>query len=137
MPTEKDLEFKDYSKTVTPPFVIYADFESVLLADDQHFQKHLPVSAGLLLVNDFTNLSKYMQFVGNDCIYEFLKEIENISKNEVYPYYQQNGKRNMRITPAQQMEFNTSTNCYLCKKELIVPVRDHDHFTGEYKGAAC
>ena len=72
MPKEKDLLFKDYSKTVTPPFVIYADFESVLPPDETYHQKHMPISAGLLLVNNFANDTvKYEKFVGDQCILQF------------------------------------------------------------------
>ena len=109
MPTEKYLKFTDYSKTVTPPFVIYGDFESVLPKDEVFYQKHLPISAGLLLVNNYTNQTKYSQFVGDDCIFEFLKAIDDISKNTVYPYYRKFGKNKIVITPAQQIEFERST----------------------------
>ena len=87
MPTEKELIFKDFSKTVTPPFVIYADFESVLPPDVKYHQKHVSISAGLLLVNNFTNETKYNQFIGEDCVIQFLKKIDEISKDVVFPYY--------------------------------------------------
>ena len=137
MPTQKYLRFKDYSKMVTPPFVIYADFESVLPADEVYFQKHLPISAGLLLINNFTNQTKYSQFVGEDCIFQFLKAVEEISKNTVLPYYKTYGKQRMIITEEQENDFQSSTICYLCENQLRNPVRDHDHFTGQYLGAAC
>ena len=45
MPINKWLNFSDWSKMVSPPFVIYADFESVLPKDNVHHQKHLPMAA--------------------------------------------------------------------------------------------
>lgn len=39
--------------------------------------------------------------------------------------------------PQIEIKFDSATNCWICEKRLISDrVRDHDHFTGEYKGAA-
>ena len=35
MPENTKLELKEYQKTITPPFVIYGDFEAVLPSDDK------------------------------------------------------------------------------------------------------
>jgi len=45
----------------------------------------------------------------------------------------------MRITSREQAVFEDATHCYLCKEDFTerVKCRDHDHFTGEYLGAAC
>ncbi len=53
----------------------------------------------------------------------------------------------MIITEKEQKSFNNATNCMYCKKKFwFVEVdgkmredkcRDHDHFTGKYRGASC
>jgi hypothetical protein len=41
------------------------------------------------------------------------------------------------ISEAEEAAFEQATKCYLCGGEDSELVRDHDHFTGEYRGAAC
>jgi len=47
----------------------------------------------------------------------------------------------MALTEEDQEAFDEATNCYLCgyefNDESIKKNRDHDHFTGQYLGAAC
>jgi hypothetical protein len=50
MPEEKLLQFKSHQKTISPKFIIYADFESILELDSKYYQNHIPASAGLLLL---------------------------------------------------------------------------------------
>ena len=64
--------------------------------------------------------------------------MDDIVTDIVYPWYKINGsKEMMELTWEQQEEFTNQTHCYLCKKIINIPVRDHDHFTGQYLGAAC
>ena len=53
----------------------------------------------------------------------------------------------MNITPKQERKFQRATKCWLCEGDLVKdnshedyknlrPVRDHYHFTGEYRGPA-
>ena len=43
----------------------------------------------------------------------------------------------MKLTKAQERQFKAAVNCSLCDKELGNDrVRDHDHLTGDYRGAA-
>ena len=138
MPTDKWLEFKDWSKTVTPPFVVYADFESVLPKDEVHYQKHLPIAAGMLLINNITGEREYYSFVGDECILNFLKKVEDIAINKVHQYYLTEGRKPMLpLTAVEEARFQLSYQCYLCQKEMSTKVKDHDHFTGQYLGAAC
>ena len=91
MPKEKVLKFKDFSKTITYPFTIYADFESVLIpgAEGEFCQTHKPASAGFLLVShDGTN--SYHEFVGDDCVFQFLTKIDSLTSNELSTYYKAN-----------------------------------------------
>ena len=44
-----------------------------------------------------------------------------------------------KITPEEEVQFQQSTICWLCEGSLLdcdEKVRDHDHLTGKYRGAA-
>ena len=43
----------------------------------------------------------------------------------------------LKLTHAEQISFDKAETCYIFKKELLTDkVRDHCHFTGQYRGAA-
>ena len=52
--------------------------------------------------------------------------------------------KSYNLTPQEQKEFQSATICHICEQDLnidketgqILKVRDHCHFTGEYRGAA-
>ena len=81
------------AKTIRSPFVVYADFESILPSDEKYFQRHEPVAAGLPLVSIDSNLNEYKSFVGADCVYEFLCYIVEIVDTIVKPWFKENGKK--------------------------------------------
>jgi hypothetical protein len=43
----------------------------------------------------------------------------------------------IRMTPEDKKLFDSAKRCYLCGYRTDDLVKDHDHFTGEYRGAAC
>ena len=48
----------------------------------------------------------------------------------------------MQLSMVEEAQFQASTHCYMCEglfhaeKENLKKVRDHNHATGEYRGAA-
>ena len=137
MPKEKYIAFNDWSKIVQVPFVIYADFESILPPDPINFQRHEPIAASFVLLRNGIPL-QYIDFVGADCVVKFLKAVDMVARLMVYSWYDRNGNKPM--TPLTEMEtlcFENQTICYLCKSECDNLVHDHDHFTGKYLGGAC
>ena len=137
MPKDKFISFTDYSKTIRQQFVVYADLESILPPDDTHFQKHEPISAGMLVLKQ-DKIFSYKYFVGENCVSDLLLALEHLAITVVQPWYSEHGKHKMnRLTNAQMYQFQNATTCYLCKQEFASFDRDHDHFTGEYLGAAC
>ena len=47
----------------------------------------------------------------------------------------------LKLTHAEQISFDKAEICHICKKEFLTDngvdkVRDHCHFTGQYRGAA-
>ena len=141
LPKNKFLYFKDWSKTVTPAFVLYADFESILPKDEKHHQIHRPIAAGCLLYNNYTGEKVYSSFIGENCVLNFLEYIESIIGTIILPFHKNFLHAPMNPLDADDLwDFNNSEKCYLCKRKsnpLMPLVRDHCHFSGNYKGAAC
>ena len=139
MPVEKQLKFSDWHKSVSPAFVVYADFESVLedTCDASRPQKHMPCAAAYILLNLKTGQSTYKSFFGEQCIVNFLASLEEEAVH-VKGWYKTNSHQPMQDLRAdQQVDFNNATECYICQQAIVDKVRDHDHFTGLYLGAAC
>ena len=50
-----------------------------------------------------------------------------------------NEKKEPMLSKQEEKEFQEATKCYICKKEFEEKnkIREHNHFTGHYRGAAC
>ena len=56
-------------------------------------------------------------------------------EKEANKFFQTNVQ--LKITPQEEVEFQQSVECWLCEEPLDEnKVRDHDHLTGNYRGAA-
>ena len=144
------------------PFVIYADFETINkkkyqcnycseLFDNEIFKCNCKN-------NKIIKTKKYQELVpcgfsfyvhsvipeikfpvelyrGSDAAKVFCKKIQECTR-EIYKIINKTNKR-MEITEKEQENFNSATECYICKKELNNDkVRDHCHLTGKYRGPA-
>ena len=145
-PEKNHLEFDQWQKTIPPKFIVYGDFESILErpGDDlptSVVQVHMPTAAGALVLDPYGG-SEYKHFDGEDCVVDFMKHLEVVSK-EVYQWYEDNAHEPMRdLCEIEEEEHREAAHCYLCKKRFNNrkkgrKVHDHDHFTGQYLGAAC
>ena len=153
MPTPNTfLEFDKFINGEKAPFVIYADFESILkplntckpdpkTSNTHKYNKHEPVSFVYYIksFDESVYKSKLRSYVKEkeedpDPIDEFINRLEEdvkeISNLE---------NKKMIITEKEQEQFNQASNCWICKKLLNLQdrVRDHCHFTGRYRGPAC
>jgi len=136
MPKQKFCDFTDLSKTVSPPYIVYADFESVLIPTTIHEHMHMPASAGLLLLGPNDSMS-YQEFIGPQCIFNFLLALESITKTKVTTWYERSTVPMIPLTNQQKQDFDNATECYLCHNESEKYVRDHCHISGQFLGAAC
>ena len=51
-----------------------------------------------------------------------------------------NEKKGPVLSKEQEQEFQEATHCYICKNEFTednLKIREHNHFTGGYRGGAC
>ena len=155
-PKNTKLYFKNYYKKFSIPFVIYVDFECFTkplqtcqpYPNDSYtysYQKHEPSGFCLYLkgldgINKLYNPIVYTKKTDNKDISKIF--VEKITHKVYKEYYKK--PKTMKITTQEQEEFNKATICHICEKEFLeddstarmLKVRDHCHFTGEYRGAA-
>jgi hypothetical protein len=125
------------------PFVVYADFECYTkkLHDDSKtestakYQKHVPSGFCFKIVSSHEMYNKpAVIYRGQDVVETFLnsliqeeREIIEILK-QIVP---------MKISADQEKDFQAAMICHICGKILGSDrVRDHDHLTGHFRGAA-
>ena len=155
---DEEISFNSWSKTEPTLFRIYADFECLLQPYEEgsdktkKIQKHLTCSVAWVLISDHPEVNN-RQFMHRptpdrdttleeasanviDHLMESLQELEE----ELYEYQKQ--VKPMILTEEQEAEFQRATHCYMCKDPILEEagkwskVRDHNHATGEYRGAA-
>ena len=148
LPKEQDkwLYYKDVRKQLKVPYIIYADFESFQIpisgcqndpasSFTEKTTHHIPSSFAYKVVGYTPELSKKPvvyrgpdvaeKFV--DCMLQEMEEIEEKFKH-VEP---------MVMTKEDWRLFYKASRCHICGKDLGADkVRDHDHMTGKFRGAA-
>ena len=150
-PSGSILEFKNFVHSEKAPFAIYADFESLIKPLDvcdpdpnksytKKCQKHEPVSFCYYIksFNESVYKSRLRSYIKSkeedpDAMDTFInwlesdvKEIANLENKD------------MIFTKENEKEFINATNCWICGEYMGNDrVRDHCHFTGKFRGAAC
>ena len=142
------IKFRQFRNTFRAPFVIYADFESILepmerrVKQTLYNQQHKISAACAMLVTSITAFPHQTWLgSGENALSEFLTQIIKW-ESECIEYL----KNNIPMKPlsrAKQEEYDTATQCHICRKPLLgvqdpkgITVRDHDHITGLFIGAA-
>ena len=165
------LKFTDYHKQVKAPFVVYCDAECVLRkvehdlddvktgideeppkkkrkVDDAGpekketpYQVHEPASFAYLIVSVVPDYKHEIKmFKGENVVLDFLKSLQKDAK-EIFEKYILKPKK-MIITPEQEAEYQKSTTCHICEKEINpndtenYKVRDHDHILSSFISSA-
>jgi virulence-associated protein VagC len=153
-PPEKNfLRFRDYHKMLEAPFVGFADCECitrqirVVKGNTVLYQKHREVAIACKIVTRGVQVQvPYAQFSGPDCIPQFLDWLVRFEERTLSFL---RDEQRMIITPRQQEQFEVATTCHICRETFpsegengeplrrgMQKVRDHDHLTGLYRGAA-
>lgn len=145
-PNNKYLRFKNYKNKMKVPFVIYGDFESILvpLANEKsnttsatcNTHKHVPCSFSYYIHCEYdNNLSKFVIYRGEDCVEKFIQSIREDADRII--------KILQKVVPPKKnysdsSGANTSSNiCHICKKKIgddEAYVIDHCHLTGNIRG---
>ena len=131
------LEFEDNFEKIALRIRVYAVFECInhrTRKDRKVLFKQIPIAAGIYLVSPCGNC--YYSYFGESCVTWFVNEIltlEIIASN----YFKTNLE--LERTPQEEESFQQFKVCWLCEGSLLDcddKVRDHDHLTGKYRGAA-
>ena len=145
--------FKNYSKQLPAPFVIYADFEAITekipdpQGDDQEkrpnteqYQKHIDCGYGYKVVccydEEFSKPIKIYR--GKKAVHKFMEDMLDEVKwcqNIVKKHF----SKPLKMSKEDQESFERAKECHICKKpytEGDVRVRDHCHIYGNYRGSA-
>ena len=147
MPTKRlTVEYSNGQHQFKVPFIMYADFESILEpingpSNDPNYSStrgvnvHTP--SGWCLHSKFAygDLDKpTTQYRGSDCVERFSEHIISEAKRLYSSFPEQRMKP---LTKEQLKEYRKATKCHICFKELRESkVRDHCHYSGLYGGAA-
>ena len=142
------VEFYDGRNQFRVPFIMYADFELILMpiqgaASNPNTQytmksnKHIP--SGWCVYSKFAygNVKDPLRlYRGEDCIEKFCKHV----KNEAYRLYHEFFEKPMDpLSNKQWKPYKKSNKCHICYKafnQKYPKVRDHCHYTRKYRGPA-
>ncbi|VVC46441.1 Ribonuclease H-like domain [Cinara cedri] len=144
-------QFEKYNHYYKVPFVIYADFESMLPKIDKcqpcdttsytkKYQKHLPVSL-CFNVNDLPPILVKRNRIFNETIDYCQSKIKGGSivenKNEKERLDLENIEKEIEYFKKQLDEKQKEKPMFIEDHEdNMEKIRDHDHLTGKYRGAA-
>ena len=145
------LSFQNYHKKMDLPFVIYADFESVikpihsvqpspLNCYTEKKQIHIPVSFCYYVKCSFDDrFSKLVEYTAKSEDEDVAQMFVDMLEKEVKDIYKKHPSKKMIFTDEDLEVFENSRCCWLCGKaftETDKIVRDHCHYTGKFRGAA-
>ena len=152
-PKNTMLCFKNYHKQLPVPFVVYADFECFTKpvntcspnpedSYNYNYQKHEPSGFCFYIKGIDPNT------MFKPIIYTKTKSDETASVSEIFvsklakvtnKIYNDFYLRPipLKLTKQEQILFDKAETCHICKTPLLADkVRDHCHFTDQYRGAA-
>ena len=144
------LKFKNYHFKEKLPFSIYCDFEANNIPiettqpnpnesyTNKIFKQEVN-SYGIYVKSDYPDIfkSQYFSYIGNDAKEKFVKKILSIYKKITYETYKRKDNKPI-LSKQQEEEFQEASICYICENEFTdLKIREHNHFTGVYRGAAC
>ena len=156
---EKWLRFHDGQYQLKVPFMLYADFESILKAVDERYREKMNtmkaerkgkapytekinthVLSGCCVHSIFSYgdvPDPLKMYQGKDCVEKFVEYIEEEAK-WLYATFPQQPM--IELSDVLKREYKAAEMCHICIKEFNDPqnkkVRDHCHYIGLYRGAA-
>ena len=144
------LCFKNYDRQLPVPFVVYADFECFTKpmntcspnpkeSYNYNYQKHEPSGFCFYvkgIVNKKITPIIYTKTYEDENIAKvFVEKLEEVTKGIYNDFYKR--FKPLVMGAKEQKLFNEAKTCHICSRELGEDkVRDHCHFTGQYRGVA-
>ena len=150
-PKNTMLCFNNYHKKLPILFVVYADFECFTkpvntcspnpeYSYNYHYQKHEPSEfcfyfKGIVPDTMFEPIIYTKTKSTDDISVIFISKLAEVTNKIYNDFYRR--PIPLKLTHAEKISFDKAKTCHICKKELFTDkVRDHCHFTGQYRGAA-
>lgn len=146
--SQKELRFRNYARKERVPFVVYADMECILekQAYDESintyaYQHHKPFSMGYYVqcAFDSSHCLSYRSRRDDDCVAWFVNELDTLAQR-IKDLITEESRTMRDLTRDEWNNFNDeAAYCHVCEKSFApddIRVRDHCHFTGEYRGPA-
>ena len=156
---DEEISFKSWAKTEECLFRVYADFECLLQECQEgdeskttKTQKHIPCSVAWVLVSDHPEVDNRqylyrptpeedtsLEECSADVVDHLMESLQELEE-ELYEY--QKEIKPMQLTEDQELVHQAATHCYMCEDPILEQVgkwskvRDHNHATGAYRGAA-
>ena len=144
---QAQIKFNQYKFCTKAPFVIYADFESILepsgrqVKQTTYTQQQKVCAAAAILTSSFYNFDqRTVMKVGENALAEFLDSLI-VLEAEIVAILRTN-RAMIRLSAGQQKKYDNATRCYICRHEVVegeakgFKNRDHDHITGWFIGVA-
>ena len=144
------LKFKNHNKQIPIPFVAYADFECFTKpmntccpnpkdSYNYNYQKHEPSGFCIFIKGVVDKKIKPIIYSkteeDEDIAKIFVEKLTEATRGIYNDFYRK--PKPLILTQEEQKSFDKSEYCHICNKELLEDkVRDHCHFTGQYRGAA-
>ena len=146
--------FYEHQKQLPVPFVVYADFEAITRKIDscsppesksytQAYQKHKPSGFGYKVVCHYDK--KYSKpaviYRGENVIEKFTQNLFGEVK-DCQKIISERAKKRLVMTASDEKDFRNAKKCWICQKGYKgdegenIPVPDHCHMTGKYRGSA-
>ena len=148
----KILEFNQYKKSDKAPFNIYADLECIIGKTDgcennsansstTKVSEHISSGFSMSTISSFKSIgNKHDLYKGKDCMRKFCESL----REQAMMIINFKKKQMKLLTKEHQESYENAKICYICKEEFenkymkdkkYLKVRDHCHYTGEYRGA--
>lgn len=148
------LKFGSFNKKFKAPFIGFYDFEAVLKprtdlkCQNCHESNSLcthrssveneqkPSSFSLIILNDNREIIEQEVYTGEDAIEVFLDKLFHIGEMLDERMHH---NETLIMSQLDTVNFTQATSCHICDKNFSAEdskVRDHNHMTGKYLGAA-
>ena len=146
------LQFNNFKKTTKVPFTFIFDFESFLKPIDEskckaikHIQEHIPSAFAqhcISRVSDYQPkpIVRVKTKPEENLVIKFLDALKKWTY-EIYERFKD--KKPLALTSEEEYLYQKLEKCWKCGKPFYYEkdwkewkVRDHNHFTGEFRGAA-
>ena len=124
------IKFKNYKHQVAAPFIIYGDFESILVPDNERkmdetsdeshttgYQTHQAVSYGLkrACYYDDWHSGEHKSYIGKDAARNFIQAVLDEAKvcNRIM---KTQFNKPMKLTEEEEEEYQNADYCHICTK---------------------